>query len=114
MPVEKRNFIGTWKKIWVSKIYPEINKIINIECNIKDTPTVLNDFINIYVNYEGNTYKPFIWNHHLWIKYRRYFLKSNKIEFEEDYRFIFQKDNSRIISFDSIENGNKLDLKKFL
>jgi len=42
------------RKYRISKIYPEINKIINIECKVKDTPLVLNDFININVNYEGN------------------------------------------------------------
>ena len=71
------------RKYEISKIYPEINKIINIECTIKDTPTVLSDFISINVNYEGNTYKILVLKSSPMKEILYYALKNIKIDFDE-------------------------------
>lgn len=103
------------RKYEVSKVLPEINGIINIDCIIKDTPLVFKDGIHIYIIYEKNKYDIVVLKTDEIYDVLKLFLKKYNFEFnEEDEKLLLFYKGKRILTFnnDLIKDGYELYLMK--
>lgn len=93
----------------IEKVY-ELNDVVFVECEILDTPIVLNDTVKIFINYDDYKYP-------LEISQSLYFfdlknLFSKMYGFDTSYKrlFTFYHNNKRVITLSNIKDNDILDL----